>query len=164
VALRSRLQDGRELLTLKGPSTTDGALFSRDELEVPADAAGRKTIRDELAHAGVRLATATPAPADTNDWLEQLGLGVTLQRHTSRRVMLAHQGNEPLVELALDTTTFQLRMYDVVFREIEAEALGPDGADAQAIGVALLENFSGRLEPSTRGKYGRGLYLAELLD
>ena len=96
-------------------------------------------------------------------WLKAAGLEITQERITARRIVVAERDGSRLVELALDTTTYQLGLYDVVFREIEAEALTDQVEHVLALGDALRRAFPGRLSPSDQNKYLRGLELARRL-
>jgi inorganic triphosphatase YgiF len=166
LGLRLRSEDGVLKVTFKGASRTRGGLFTREELEVAADHDGRQRIADALARAMIPLDPAGNASAATrpSDWLTGLGLQPTQIRSTARRVLIADLEDEPRVELALDTTTYRLRVYEVTFCEIEAEALNDESRHAEAVGSALMAAFPGRLEASLQGKYNRGLQLARLLD
>jgi inorganic triphosphatase YgiF len=163
VSLRLRLQDGDERFTLKWPASVDGALFRRRELELPASRENWSAVRAELAREGVRLPSAPSQAGTANDWLGAAGLQITQDRGTARRVLIAARDGQALVELALDSTVYHLDVYDIVFREIEAEALTDDAQHALALGAAIERAFPGRVRPSKVGKYSRGLELAARL-
>jgi len=163
VRLRLRLQDGDEKFTLKWPASVDGALFRRRELELPASRENWSAVRAELAHEGVQLPAASSRAGTATDWLKEAGLQATQDRSTERRVLMAERDGQALVELALDSTIYHLDVYDVIFREIEAEALSDDERPALALGAAIEQEFPGRVRPSKLGKYSRGLELAARL-
>ena len=72
----------------------------------------------------------------------------------------AETGDQPLAELALDRTRFDLGRVLVDYWEIEIEELGGHGDEVpRTLGQALRERYPDRLEPSTMGKYSRGLRL-----
>lgn len=163
VSLRLRLQDGAEKFTLKWPASIDGALFRRRELELPASRESWSAVLAELAREGVRLPPAASRAGTATDWLGAAGLQITQDRSTERRILIAERDGQALVELALDTTIYHLEVYDIVFREIEAEALSEDAQHALAIGAAIERACPGRVRPSKLGKYSRGLELAARL-
>jgi inorganic triphosphatase YgiF len=163
VSLRLRLQDGDEKFTLKWPATIDGALFRRRELELPASRESWSAVRAELASEGVRLPSPSSQAGTANDWLGAAGLQITQDRSTERRVLMAERDGQALVEIALDSTIYHLDVYDIVFREIEAEALSDDERPVLALGAAIEQEFPGRVRPSKLGKYSRGLELAARL-
>jgi inorganic triphosphatase YgiF len=162
MALRWRVQDGVELLTLKGRSEVQGALFQRGELEVSADAAGWNTVLGQLARSGVRLAAGATG-ASPAAWLASAGLVLTQYRTTVRKVLTAQRDGVSVAEIALDTVTYHFGRYEVLFREIEIEALSGDASLVLALGAAIQAAYPGRVAPSERGKYSRGLELATRL-
>ena len=163
ISLRIRDQDGAPRLTTKGPGTIERGLARHPELEVVADAAGWGVIRQHLERAGVALAAAPVDGPDAAAWLAAAGLAVTQDRRTARRILLASSEGRDVAELALDVTAYQLGIYEVVFREIEAESLAGETRHVLAIGDALRERFGERVAASERNKYGRGLDLARRL-
>ena len=163
ISLRIREQGGAPRLTTKGPGTIEGGLARHPELELAADAAGWEAIRRHLERSGVALAAAPLDRPEASAWLLAAGLQVTQDRRTARRVLLASRDGRDVAELALDVTTYQLGLYDVVFREIEVESLGGDLRHVLAIGEALRARFGERVAPSAQNKYARGLDLARRL-
>ena len=163
ITLRLRLEDSAPKLTLKQSGSMARGLFHQPELELPASPESWAAISAELTREGFSLA-AEPGPApDPSSWLSAAGLELTQERSTTRRVLLAERDGCTRVELALDTTTFKLGIYDIVFREIEAEVLSGQAEHALEIGAALEDRFAGRLAPSDQNKYRRGIELAERL-
>jgi hypothetical protein len=162
-SLRLREQDGIQKLTLKQSGSISGGLFQQPELELPATPESWATIRAELLNVGLGLPLTRARQPDPRKWLAAAGLEMTQERTTARRILVAERDGSRLVELALDTTTYQLGLYEVVFREIEAEALGDQLDHVLALGAALRRAFPGRLSPSDRNKYLRGLELARRL-
>ena len=163
ISLRIREQGGAPRLTTKGPGTIEGGLARHPELELAADAAGWEAIRRHLERSGVALAAEPLDRPEASAWLLAAGLQVTQDRRTARRVLLASRDGWDVGELALDVTTYQLGLYDVVFREVEVEALGGGTRHVLAIGEALRERFGERVALSEQNKYARGLDLARRL-
>jgi inorganic triphosphatase YgiF len=163
MSLRLRLQDGQARFTLKRTVAERDGLFERDELELFATPESWSEVRRKLAEAGVRLSAAPDEWTAPIDALAGAGLELTQDRETERRLLLAGRDGRELVELALDTVTYHLGVYEVVFREIEAEALSDETQHVVALGNALQATFPGRLLPSRMGKYRRGLELAARL-
>jgi inorganic triphosphatase YgiF len=162
-SLRIREQAGGLWLTAKGPGTIEDGLARHSELELPADAAGWQTVCRHLERSGVVLSAARSDGNDPAAWLTAAGLVVTQERCTNRRVMLASRDGRDVAELALDVTTYHLGIYEVVFREIEAESLSGETRHVLAIGEALQARFGERVAVSDRNKYARGLELARRL-
>jgi hypothetical protein len=80
-----------------------------------------------------------------------------ITRRTVRYAFAAPTADQPLAELALDRTRFDFGRALVDYWEIEIEQLD-GGEDApRALGRALIDRYPDRLEPSTMGKYSRGL-------
>jgi triphosphatase len=165
LTLRVREQDGAELFTVKGGTSSKGGVFRRYELELPATRESWGTVLEALASHGVPLdGDADPgrggAPAD---WVRATGLIVTQDRTTDRRTRAVLRDDRPVAELALDCTTFRLRGLDIRYREVEVETLAEDAPDLGLLGERIVALFPGRLEPSTMGKYSRGLALEKQL-
>jgi inorganic triphosphatase YgiF len=161
-SLRLRRRDGLEEIALKQPGQIADGLFRQPELELPVNYDNWLIIRSRIEEQGVRLLTRSNRGQAATGWLTAAGLEPTQDRFTDRRVLLAEHNGTALAELALDTTTYCLGVYDVVFREIEAEALSGEVRHVLALGRALEQAFLGRLSPSERNKYARGIELAAL--
>jgi inorganic triphosphatase YgiF len=159
VTLRLREIDGALKFTLKGGGSSSSGLFERQELELPADAASWRVVVQALDGQGVRLRRSRPDSPDPADWPASFGLIVTQDRVTERVVRHAYGAEEPIAELALDTTRYRFGDRTVDYREIEVEQLAGAEESARTLGEALLARFPGRLEPATMGKYHRGLLL-----
>ena len=155
--LRLRQLDERELFTLKGAATVSDGLFRRSELEVPADLSGWMAVRAALQSQGVPLPELTAGGTNPARWLAGAGFEIVQDRETLRRRLFALDGEEPVAELALDTTTFHLAAIDVTIREIEIESLTDRSTDLLLLGQALRKRLAGRIQPSAAGKYAAGL-------
>lgn len=162
LSLRLRSIDELQVFTVKGGSSSADGLFSRYELEVPATAENWPEVRAVLVGEGAPLGldVAGDEPAD---WLRAAGLYPTQDRVTRRTVRYAFAtgagkaDSQPLAELALDRTRFDFGKALVDYWEIEIEQLD-GGEDApHTLGRALVARYPGRLEPSSMGKYSRGL-------
>jgi inorganic triphosphatase YgiF len=162
--LRLRQIDELDLFTLKGVATVSEGLFRRSELEVPADLNGWMAVRAELQSHGVPLPELAAGPTDPAHWLADAGFEIVQDRETLRRRLFALDGEEPVAELALDTTTFHLAAIDVTIREIEIESLTDRSTDVLSLGQALRERLAGRVQPSAEGKYAVGLAFKARLD
>ncbi|MCC6176524.1 MAG: CYTH domain-containing protein [Chloroflexi bacterium] len=173
LSLRLRHIDDRVLFTVKGGTSSHDGLFLRDELELPATRESWATIRREFAERGVALrddgqrTSAGRAGVTTSDpmaWLAAAGLVVTQDRRTERTVRNALRAGVPVAELALDRTRYDFGHMQVDYHEIEIEQIGAgDGSLARRLGEALVKRYPDRLEPSTMGKYRRGLKLERSL-
>jgi inorganic triphosphatase YgiF len=159
LSLRLRQIDERLVLTVKGGTSNSDGLFRRYELEVPATRENWIALRGVLVGEGVALGDALTG--DTPDlWLRSAGLCPTQDRSTRRTLLYAYSDtavDRPLAELALDRTRFDFGNVFVNYWEVEIEQL--DGGDdaPRELGRALVELYPDRLEPSTMGKYSRGL-------
>ncbi len=91
------------------------------------------------------------------------GLVVTQDRTTDRRTREVLYKGDAVAELALDRTTFRFRTLVVEYREIEVEQMGDEPTDLVGLGAILTASYPGRLEPSTMGKYRRGLTIEQQL-
>jgi len=159
LSLRLRSIDDHLVFTVKGGSTSSAGLFSRYELEMPANADTWPDVRAVLIGEGAPLGLDMAGDEPT-DWLRAAGLHPTQDRVTRRTIRYAYTAptaDQPLAELALDRTRFDFGKALVDYWEIEIEQLD-GGEDApRAIGRALVARYPDRLEPSTMGKYSRGL-------
>jgi inorganic triphosphatase YgiF len=164
LSLRLRQIDELDLFTLKGAATVSDGLFRRSELEVPADLNGWMALRAELQSHGVPLPELAAGPTNPAQWLADAGFEIVQDRETLRRRLFALDGEEPVAELALDTTTFHLTAIDVTIREIEIESLTERSADVLSLGQVLRERLVGRVQPSAEGKYAAGLAFKARLD
>lgn len=162
LALRLREEDGRRQFAIKGRASVERGVFRRREVESPADPDGWRAMLDELRAAGLAL-PAGPWQGSPEDWPRQAGLVLQQDRSTERTPLLVRQGARVVAELALDTTAYSVGVYEVIFREVEIESLTGETGHVVALGEALQRELPGRLLPSERGKYSRGLDLAARL-
>ena len=162
LSLRLRQIDDRHVFTIKGGTSSSEGLFRRYELEVPATLENWHEVRAVLTAEAVPL-SETLTGETPNDWLRAAGLRPTQDRTTRRTAIYAYDDANPeraLAELALDRTRFDFGRALVDYWEIEIEELGNHGDEVpRTLGKALLERYPDRLEPSTMGKYSRGLRL-----
>jgi triphosphatase len=159
LSLRLRQIDDRTVFTAKGGTSTSDGLFRRYELEVPATLENWVSLRDVLAGEGVDLADDLTGEAP-EVWLRRAGLTPTQDRSTRRSIRYAYanvSSDTPLAELALDRTRFDYGKVLVDYWEIEIEQLDGGEEVPRRLGRALLDRYAGRLEPSSMGKYSRGL-------
>jgi hypothetical protein len=159
LSLRLRQIDDHQVFTAKGGTSNSDGLFRRYELEVPATRENWDKLRAVLIGEGIRLTDGVPGN-DPQAWLRGAGFVPTQDRATRRTIRYAYaasSGDHPLAELALDRTRFDFGKALVDYWEIEIKQL--DGGDVvpREIGRALLARYPDRLEPSTMGKYSRGL-------
>jgi hypothetical protein len=160
LSLRLRQIDDRTVFTAKGGTSNRDGLFKRYELEVPATRENWAELRAVFAGEGATLGDGLTG--DTPDaWLREAGLTPTQDRSTRRSIRYAYANgtdDRPLAELALDRTRFDFGKVLVDYWEIEIEQLGEAGDEApRALGRALVDLYPDRLEPSSMGKYSRGL-------
>ena len=162
VSLRLRQIDDRHVFTIKGGTSSSEGLFRRYELEVPATLENWHEVRAVLTGESVKLDDSI-AGNTPDEWLRAAGLHPTQDRTTRRTAIYAYadtERNQALAELALDRTRFDFGRVLVDYWEIEVEELGEHGDEVpRMLGQALLERYPDRLEPSTMGKYSRGLHL-----
>jgi inorganic triphosphatase YgiF len=159
LSLRLREIDDRTVFTAKGGTSNSDGLFRRYELEVPATLENWVSLRDVLAGEGVDLADDLTGEAP-EVWLRRAGLTPTQDRSTRRSIRYAYanvSSDTPLAELALDRTRFDYGKVLVDYWEIEIEQLDGGEEVPRRLGRALLDRYAGRLEPSSMGKYSRGL-------
>ncbi len=163
LTLRLRRMDDQLLFTAKGGTTARDGLFRRHELERPATLENWHLVRDALAGGGVKVDGFAASEGSPAEWLAACGLIVTQDRTTDRRARDVLAGDRAVAELALDHTTFRFRTLSVEYREIEVEQTGDEPVDLAELGRLLATTFPGLLEPSTMGKYARGLTLERKL-
>lgn len=167
LSLRLRYMDDHPVFTVKGGTSSSDGLFRRYELEVPATIENWHAVRAVLAGESIDLGLGAsgeasgPAP---DGWLRAAGLSPTQDRTTRRTAIYAvppdADGDQPVAELALDRTRFDFGKVLVDYWEIEIEQIGEQGDEVpRALGQALRDRYPDRLEPSTMGKYSRGLAL-----
>jgi len=159
LSLRLRQIDDQTVFTAKGGTSNNDGLFTRYELEVPATRENWIDLRSVLVGEGVTLGDGLSGDGP-EEWLRQAGLTTTQDRSTRRSIRYAYPdapSDRPLAELALDRTRFDFGTMMVDYWEIEIEQL--DGGDEvpRELGRALVSLYPDRLEPSTMGKYSRGL-------
>ena len=163
LTLRLRRMDDQALFTAKGGTSARDGLFRRYELERPATLDNWQVVRDVLAAGGVDLDGSAAPEGSPAEWLADCGLIVTQDRTTDRRAREVQDSGRVVAELALDHTTYGFRALTADYREIEVEQVGDAPIDLVALGAHLTAAFPGRLEPSTMGKYSRGLTLERQL-
>lgn len=159
LSLRLRRIDDQTVFTAKGGTSNSDGLFRRYELEVPATRENWIGLRAVLVGEGVPLGDGLTGEGPEL-WLRGAGLTPTQDRATRRTIRYAYPdatADRPLAELALDRTRFDFGTVLVDYWEIEIEQLGGGDEAPQALGRALVSLFPDRLEPSTMGKYSRGL-------
>jgi hypothetical protein len=159
LSLRLRQIDDQMVFTAKGGTSNDAGLFRRYELEVPATRENWLGLRAVFAGEGVELGGDVTGDAPDR-WLREAGLAPTQDRATRRSVRYAYtngKAEKPLAELALDRTRFDFGKVLVDYWEIEIEQLGGGDEVPRDLGRLLLGLYPDRLEPSTMGKYSRGL-------
>jgi hypothetical protein len=159
LSLRLRQIDDHLVFTAKGGTSHADGLFRRYELEVPATRDNWISVRSELGGEGVRIDDQMTGDSP-EEWLRSAGFVATQDRLTRRSIRYAYPENgteRPLAELALDRTRFDFGKVLVDYWEIEIEQL--DGGDEvpRQLGQTLVSLYPDRLEPSTMGKYSRGL-------
>jgi len=159
LSLRLRQIDDDRVFTAKGGTSNTDGLFRRYELEVPATRENWHDLRAVLIGEGVPLGERVDGE-EPDHWLRGAGFAPTQDRTTRRTIRYVYPeagADRPFAELALDRTRFDFGKVLVDYWEIEIEQL--DGGDEapRELGRALLALYPGRLEPSTMGKYSRGL-------
>jgi inorganic triphosphatase YgiF len=159
LSLRLRQMDDHLVFTAKGGTSNADGLFRRYELEVPATRENWIDVRAVLVGEGVKIDEQLAGDVP-DEWLRSAGLVATQDRATRRTVRYAYTENDverPLAELALDRTRFNFGKVLVDYWEIEIEQLGGGDEAPRQLGQALIALYPDRLEPSTMGKYSRGL-------
>lgn len=160
LSLRLRQIDDRTVFTAKGGTSNSQGLFKRYELEVPATRENWAELRAVFVAEGVTLGDGLRG-ATPEEWLREAGLTPTQDRSTRRAIRYAYPdatADRPIAELALDRTRFDFGKVLVDYWEIEIEQLGgSEDAAPRALGQALVDLYPDRLEPSSMGKYSRGL-------
>jgi hypothetical protein len=168
IALRVREQDGRMLITLKGPSAT-GRWGGEDRLELERDWSKRawKEVREELQGRGVAIRAPSTGPSSALETLAAAGFEIVQDRAAERRIRDVRPrggGQGRVAELALDTVTYHFPGRDVRHYEVEIEAKTRRGAEAvAAVATALVDRYWPRLRPWRHGKLPTGKTVAALL-
>ena len=160
--LRVRQIDGETRFTLKGGGRSKRGLFTRQELEVPADAEGWLSICAELSALGIALPVAAPEPPPLS-WPAAAGLVATQDRSTSRLARPVSLRGVEVAELAVDTTEYRFGNRRFTHHEVEIEQHAGAGSIARTLGEALLKLMPAAFAPATEGKYARGLRIARSL-
>ena len=163
LTLRLRRMDAQLLFTAKSGTNAKDGLFTRHELERPATPENWHVVRAALAAGGVDLDGVAAREGTPAEWMGAGGLIVTQDRTTDRRARDVLRDDRAVAELALDHTTFRFRTLVVEYREIEVEQKGDEPIELVRLGEVLAASFPGRLEPSTMGKYSRGLSIERQL-
>ena len=159
LSLRLRQIDDRTVFTAKGGTSNSEGLFRRYELEIPATPENWTQLRSVLVGEGVTLGDGMSGDGP-EQWLLGAGLTPTQDRSTRRTIRYAYPdagADSPLAELALDRCRFDFGKVLVDYWEIEIEQLGGGDEVPCQLGRLLLTLYPDRLEPSTMGKYSRGL-------
>jgi inorganic triphosphatase YgiF len=164
--LRLRTDDGRLLMTLKGPKSSVGSgVVMRSEIEAPWSRQTVDRIRGVLAQADIDMGEA-PEITDPVGTLRKSGLAPLQSRQTERHARDVLDGSgRPLAELVLDAVTYLFGDYEIRHHEVEIEA--DDAADAaslEPLAHNLLARFGGVLRPWRRGKLATGLAIRDLLE
>lgn len=169
IALRVRELDGREFVTLKGPSLAGSwGVESRLEFERDWSEEAWLEIRGELERRGIEIAGPSTGRANALETLEAAELETVQDREVERRarnVMARSGGRTRIAELALDTVTYHFTGRDVRHYEVEIEAKARRGDEAvAAIKAALIDQYWPRLRPWRHGKLPTGKAVRALID
>jgi inorganic triphosphatase YgiF len=162
LALRVRMLNGREMLTVKGESRVSEGVVSRSELEVDWSPEGFDEVLEALSQAGVWLGDVEAARerASAPEAMEALGFVAGAPR-SGRRVALSLMRNGDVVaELDVDVVTFTVAGRPVRHYEVECEAKGAGDA---AVLRAVLDDLHSRYE-GLRGWSVSKLALGEALE
>ncbi|MCX7840812.1 MAG: CYTH domain-containing protein [Anaerolineae bacterium] len=129
LALRLRVVNGKQLITLKGPlSRTEQGVVKRLEIELAWSRAAFTRITRELHARGIGL-TRADAAYRREDWVgtfKRAGLRVVQDRVTRRRARnIINTTGRVCAELAIDKTTFFFGKQVVHLHEIEIKAKSP---------------------------------------
>lgn len=146
--LRVRRVGGRALVTLKGPTVSEGdGLHRRAEHEFPGESPDPATWPPGEARE-LALALTGGAP-----------LVPTVAVSTERRIRHVERGGLVVAELALDRGLLRGGRREQAFTELEIELLpGGDLADIRAIAAELAHLIA--IEPEPRSKLQRAAALA----
>jgi len=144
-ACRIRRKDNKQIATLKGLGTAEGAIHQRAEHEVTLDAG--QAPADWPASAARELALAL---SQGEPLIELFSL--SQQRHKC----IVHAGDRLVAELSLDVVEMHIGDEAKATFELEAE-LAPEGTpDDLALMVADLRD-KWQLQPQPRSKFEQGL-------
>jgi inorganic triphosphatase YgiF len=169
LALRTRLQNNSQLITLKGQARVgEGGAVSRMEIEEAWSAQGFTKTVDELARQQISIdrrvdAFDSHSPAEV---MRASGFVSIQNRRTHRRVrdVMRQASDVRLAELAIDAVDFQFGDARVSLFEVEIEAKHRDGHGAiQACAAALQTDFGVVLRPWPYGKLATGAAIERLL-
>lgn len=158
LALRMRVVNGRQLVTLKGrPQRVGKGGVKREELELQWSEVAFETLMARLAESGLTI--DHPPIVDVDDGSLAVFLAIGFEevqtRDTVRRirdVVAEDRGESPIAELAIDSVTYRFSFGDVRHHEVEIELKGQGSVDAmQAISRELLA-----LRPSDLRTWGWG--------
>jgi inorganic triphosphatase YgiF len=169
LALRTRLRNGNQFITFKGPARArDGGAVSRMEIEEAwTEQAFRKAV-DELGRQQIRIdntrtSFAAMPPAAV---MRAGGLIAIQERQTHRQIrdIIASEGGVRLAELAIDEVEYQFADARVSLFEIEIEAKHSDGPAVLKACAESLQNDSGAMLRSwAYGKLATGTEIERLL-
>jgi inorganic triphosphatase YgiF len=125
-ALRTREQDGRQLVTLKGPSETRQGVSRKFELEAEWSEEAFEALRRELANLGLPVRLNEGRSADPRSTIERMGFVLLSQRETDRLQRAVIRGvrtDQVVAKLAIDRVSDKVDPLTVRHFEIEVEAV-----------------------------------------
>jgi inorganic triphosphatase YgiF len=164
LALRVRVLNGRELLTVKGESRVSAGVISRDELEVDWSPEGLDEVLEALSKAGVWLddveaaRQAGGAPAA----MAALGFLPSAARENRRVALTLGRGDDHIAELDVDAVTLTVDGSPVRHYEVECEAKGSGDAAVVRAVLADLRTRHPLLRPWSVSKLALGEALEAL--
>jgi inorganic triphosphatase YgiF len=149
-ALRTRRENGRMLVTLKGSPDSHVEVPRRLELEARWSKRLPGTLSRQLRSLGLPIRPLGRVPSDARSALEDLGFVVLLRRETIRllrAVFVAARPNEVVAHLAVDRVSDHADSHHVRHYELEVEAVDESTTPDVASVASLLERIGG---PSLR--------------
>jgi inorganic triphosphatase YgiF len=168
LALRLRKMNNDYFLTLKGKTKISDWGVERLEVELPWSASSIREIKEILAanNAPLNLTENLTDIRNPLEYLQRSNLKIIQDRKTTRlirTVVLPQYPNEILVELALDTVTYQLTGQIILQAEIELEAKSTEGLEAvRQIKEHFLQQYPQQLRIWTISKLSTGMLIEQL--
>ncbi len=141
VALRTREEDGRRLVTLKGSAEVREGVPRRLEVEAEWSERAAATLGRELRRIGLDVGGPRPWRRDPRAAIEAMGFVLLSRRRTvrlPRSVSHAEEAGGPVAELAIDRVSDRVGRRAVRHYEVEVEAVDASAtSDVVRIGREL---------------------------
>ena len=152
IAFRVRIEGSRAIASLKWNGKTDGALHTREEINVPIDGEAC------LMNPNVTLFKESDIGIKLIELVGDKPLVNVMESGFLRRRLRVDTENS-IIEVSIDVGEITTDSGSVPICELELELFSGNQEDLLKLGNKLAERYS--LVPEVRSKYARGLMLSE---